>query len=964
MISPPKPLNEVERLAALVRLKILDTAPEARFDRVTRLAAKIFQVPYSLVSLVDEDRQWFKSRPATVCAELPRAESFCGHAILEDGPLIVTDARDDVRFHDNPMVTGPMGIRSYVGFPLHTADGYRVGVLCIIDNQPRTYTVDELESLKDLAAVVEDELDAVALTDAMRRLESANNEREGERQKFEAFIENTPGLVFIKDEHSRIQFVNRRFEEAFRLTLEQLRGKSDFEWLPPDVAEQYVASDRRVLDTNIVQEFVEQVPSRNGEVGDWLCLKFPIPQPGGGRLLGGVAFDITSHRKAHEALRQTLSLQRAFLDSVDACIVATDSDGRIVRVNSSCERMCGYTSAELAGVETLLVLLDPEELERRVANLATALAPAAPTGFEALLHRAQEGTMGERSWTYVRKDGTRFPVRLSVIPLQDEEGQLNGYLTVARDITREKETERTMIRAKEAAEQASETKSRFLANMSHEIRTPLNGIIGVNTMLVETPLSADQARLAGIVQESAESLLNIVDDILDFSKVEAGLIELEESAFSLSGLFSMVQRLHSVRASARGLVVETRIAPEIPDRVVGDSMRIRQVINNFVSNATKFSEQGTITISATSESVDKKGRLWVRICVQDCGIGVSHEAQQRIFDAFAQADTSTTRRYGGTGLGLSICRQLVQLMGGEIGVESEIGQGSTFWFTLRLRKASDADLAPMAAEPDSSILLTGLRVLVAEDSNVNQLVILHELRRLGCEPVAVSNGREALRAMRTNEYDLVLMDCQMPEMDGYEAAREIRRMPAVRPELPIIAITANALLGERDRCLAAGMSGYLSKPFSRTQLREVVIEALPPGFVIGKAEGEPALGTEELEALRDEAEELGCELMQRLVEAFGLEAGEALAALETAAAALDGPRIFEAAHKLKGSGSNFGAHPLCRLCEKMEHQANDGAIAEAIACIPDLQREVARVLESLNAILCTTERTSALPALT
>jgi CheY-like chemotaxis protein/HPt (histidine-containing phosphotransfer) domain-containing protein len=270
---------------------------------------------------------------------------------------------------------------------------------------------------------------------------------------------------------------------------------------------------------------------------------------------------------------------------------------------------------------------------------------------------------------------------------------------------------------------------------------------------------------------------------------------------------------------------------------------------------------------------------------------------------------------------------------------------------VRLRSAAAVEDEAEQEAVEEGMLIPGLRVLVAEDSTVNQMVILHELRRMGCTPEAVNNGREALRAVREGEYDLVLMDCQMPEMDGYEAAREIRRLPMTPPELPIIAITANAMVGERVRCMAAGMSGYLSKPFSRTQLRQVVVEALPESFMVGNEGAEPALGEDEVDALITESEDMGGELLRGLAEAFVVEATEALEVLTLAAKSQDGPRISAAAHKLRGSGSNFGARPLARICDRMERHARADALTEAIALIPELRQEAKRVIDSLNAIL-------------
>ncbi len=396
---------------------------------------------------------------------------------------------------------------------------------------------------------------------------------------------------------------------------------------------------------------------------------------------------------------------------------------------------------------------------------------------------------------------------------------------------------KSLADARVLAEEATRAKSAFLANMSHAIRTPMNGILGMLELLSLTELEAKQREFSVTAKNSAEALLNVLNDILDFSRIEAGKLAIEHLSFDLRGLVEECVTLFSARAQEKNLHLTTFIPADIPAHVVGDSTRIRQILMNFLGNAVQFTHQGEVALSLRARA-EAGGRHVVRFDIKDTGIGLTDQERENLFKPFTQAGESTMRNYGGTGLGLAICQRLVKLMNGEIGVDSKIGQGSRVWFEVPLRKG-EVNVPTLTAPSDLSVSpgvrdLTGFRVLLVEDNLVNQQMALYALRRLGLDVTVAANGCLALEAMSERSFDLVLMDCQMPAMDGFEATRQIRDREAatgVSP-IPVLAMTANARDSDRERCLAVGMNDCLTKPFKQDQLREILerwLDSKPSG---------------------------------------------------------------------------------------------------------------------------------------
>lgn len=409
---------------------------------------------------------------------------------------------------------------------------------------------------------------------------------------------------------------------------------------------------------------------------------------------------------------------------------------------------------------------------------------------------------------------------------RNESEDLNEEL--ADEIEQRKRIEKELHKAKEIAEAASKTKSEFLANMSHEIRTPMNGILGTLQLLQGSVMSESQKQYVSIAYNSGESLLSLLNDILDFSKIEAGKLELEYIPFDVRSLINELAVLLKQKADERRVVIKTELDSEIPEVIRGDSVRIRQILSNLLTNAIKFTEDGDVTMRVSVlEKDDSYARL--RFEIIDTGIGISENVQRKLFNSFTQADGSTTRKYGGTGLGLAIVRQLVTMMRGRLGVNSEPGKGSTFWAEIAFEIAHEIASATSEKKPVEEVLeLEGLALLV-EDNPVNQVVAKKMLEKVGIKYEVVNNGEEAVNRLQQNhDFDLVLMDCQMPVMDGYEATQRLREYEKENrlEHLPVIAMTANAMEGDKDKCLAAGMDDYVAKPVKQQALRETLAKYL------------------------------------------------------------------------------------------------------------------------------------------
>ena len=624
--------------------------------------------------------------------------------------------------------------------------------------------------------------------------------------------------------------------------------------------------------------------------------------------------------RAETALRETEARYRQLVETSTDVVWRIDSSGRFTFLNNASEQVFGWKPEQLLG-RPFAAIADPASADRDRGAIAHMLSGDELFGYETISKHATGG---------------RIHLKMSGRPVRDASGLVIGAQGIAHDISLEVATREALRVARVTAEQADAAKSAFLANMSHEIRTPMTGILGTADLILDGDLSAEQRRAVQLIVASAETLLTIINDILDLSKIEAGQLELEDEPLDLHELMQDTVSLMSHGARAKHIDVVLEIRNDVPRFVRGDPTRLRQVLTNLVSNAIKFTSAGSVVVSVASLTRDGDG-CRLRFGVRDTGIGIAADAVLRIFEPFRQADASTTRNYGGTGLGLSISRRLVDMMGGTLEVASVLGEGSDFHFTLTLVATGQSADQGAPRRPAAPAMRKALRILIAEDNPVNQEVAATMLRRRGHHVDIVGNGREAVDAVAGQSYDVVLMDLQMPILDGIQATIEIRAHEGDE-RVPIIALTANAAGGEVDRCIAAGMDDYVAKPFRAADLLAAVESVAAPaesgtpprqsGIHVAPA---PVVGAD-VEALRAELRDAGAEdALGAVLTVYVGDAPIRMAVIDDAIAAGDMHRIERAAHAYKSSAGTIRAGELTELLQDLERTAKIEDVTELTA---------------------------------
>jgi len=910
--------------------------------RVHQSLGKVLYAENCFVALFNSETgnfemQYFVDEHDLKPAPQPFARSRTAYVFQNGRPSLITNA-----MFQELLVKGELAMigtlpASWLGVPLATPSGV-IGVLAVQHySDANAYSPRDLEFLAAVGG-------QVALAIARKRAEEALRRS---TTILSAVIESTEDSIFVKDLEGRYLMANPAAAKFLARPVEEIINKTDFELYPEETARRFVEADKAVIAAGKTLRF-EGTAAAGGRVRDYLATK-NLYRNEHGEVIGiiGISHDITERNTLEQERNRILNL------SVDLISVGS-FDGFLKRVNPAWSASLGYTDDELLN-NPFCEFVHPDDRQALAAEVERLESGKRTVDFVCRL-RCSDNSYKSFLWT--------------AVPVPQEK----LFDAIGHDITQRKQMEEQLEEARDSALESARLKSEFLANMSHEIRTPMNGIIGMTGLLLDTNLTRDQQEFAETIRNSGDSLLTIINDILDFSKIEAGKLQMETLDFDLSQAVESSIELLAHRARDKRIELACLIYHNVPRQLRGDPGRLRQILTNLIANAVKFTDHGEVILRAELES-ENETDVTVRFAISDTGIGIDEIVQEKLFHAFIQADGSTTRKYGGTGLGLAISKQIVELMGGQIGVRSKKGKGSTFWFTARFEKSptkpslmdefsqtlenlhalivddnatnrlilshqltswgmvhAEAESGLEALERLRAAAATGLPyqlaildlmmpgmdgfelarvikldpsisetklvlltshgqtcdnaqaheiglaaylmkpvrqsqlfdclmtvagepinraegdermiqlspspvtphvaeepgqsrklILVAEDNAVNQKVAIRQLQKLGYRADAVGNGREALEALGRIAYDLVLMDCQMPEMDGYEATAAIRRWEVGRRHTPIIAMTANALQGDREKCLAAGMDDYVSKPVRVEELTKVLI---------------------------------------------------------------------------------------------------------------------------------------------
>jgi PAS domain S-box-containing protein len=784
--SPRKP-----RTAAPTRLDL-----ESPFDRLTALACAMFDTPYSMIGVCDGDRTIFRASVGLAQKEMPREQTVT-HMVSSLGPgavVVIEDALADDRVRDHPMVTGEPHLRFFAGVGVVNAAGESVGAIGVMDSRSRSRPGDaEIESLKLLARMAGEILD---------RAEAAR--RQAEQLALLRLTEEMAGVgqwrmdaeTFKSTWSDRVYAIYGVTRETFDPGLDDAVAffhPDDRTMVHEAVMQSVKTGEGFGIRARLIradgQERLVETQARTERDGD-----------GRVKAIVGVFRDVTEAEEAAQKIADSERRYRLLADRATDIIIAYGVNGLVTYVSPSIETVSGYAPAEVVG-RPVTDLIYPDDVPRLAENFREFVKSPPDWNNRGVTYRG------------LTRSGIRwFEARTSII--RDEQGRAVEFQDVVRDVTDTKMMEQALVEARDRAEAGARTQSEFLANMSHELRTPLTSVIGFSGLLVGSgSLPPDERMWANRIATASEALLSVINDILDYSKLEADAVDLDPQPFDPGVMAQGAAAIVETQCLARGLTLTVDVAADLPPALMGDEGRLRQVTLNFLSNAVKFTSAGEIRLTVAEEA----GNL--KVAVSDSGIGIAPDKINQLFDRFTQADASTTRVYGGTGLGLAISHRLIEMMGGQIGVNSTPGEGSTFWFTIPM---TCAEAGRGQAAPTDMVVPSGLRVLVADDATANRELLTAIMGGLGVDLDTVCDGAEAVEAARSGGYDLILMDVHMPVMDGLAATRAIRAMGGAVALTPIVALTANIQPEHIERCLAAGMDGHVGKPIHLTELLDVM----------------------------------------------------------------------------------------------------------------------------------------------
>jgi PAS domain S-box-containing protein len=756
-----------------------------------------------------------------------------------------------------------------------------------------------------------------------------------QRAFIQAVLDTDPNLIFVKDRHGNLLFVNQALARMFGRRPEDLVNSKYADRARKEELDIYNQTDAQVLATQENVTLEEKVTLRSGEVRWLQTWKTPLRRADGEMCVLGISVDITERKRVQQSLEEQKEFLQTLINTLPDAVFAKDRDARLILVNDAFCRLTGFSEQDAVGA-TVFDLFPPEE---------------AAVAYEMDLDVFRAGEITRIEEWMTGRSGKRRLFETVKVPHRNARGEIIGLIGVSRETTERKQFEDELVHAKEQAEAATVAKSQFLANISHEIRTPLNGVIGMTSLLLTTQLDAEQADYVQTIQASGHTLLALINDILDFSKMESEHLTLDSQAFDLPSCIARAVSMSAPLAREKGLHLVTELAVDLPRIVVGDTVRLGQVLGNLVNNAVKFTDTGTVTLAA-GIATGSGDELALSFAVRDTGIGIPGDKLHTLFERFTQVDNSTTRRHGGSGLGLAISKWLVERMGGRIWVESTPGEGSTFSFTIRSAPPCEEELRGFAlldkmheTVPDPAT--RALRILVAEDNAINRKVAVALLDQLGHAADVANNGSEVLAALEKNRYDIVFMDLHMPIMDGLTTTQAILARWSGDARPVVIAMTADAMQGDRERCLAAGMQDYLSKPVSLEGLGAVIARwgrTIPPAM--------PDLSPHDPDLIdREIFETYGPDLMRELLQTFVATVPPRIAAMKLLTGPEHAIKLSQEAHTLKGAGLNMGANRFASICRAIEERGRRGETAGLESLLAQLEQSYEQSKVALETIL-------------
>ena len=825
--APEIPEFEEQRLEALYKLEVLDTAPEEGFDRLVRMAISHFNLPIAGIAIVDMERIWFKSIEGLNLKEVPREGSICARTILGDDILLISDVLEDPEYKANPPVFDGKEIRFYAGVPIAVDGGFNIGCLHIMDLSPREFHSEDYEMLKNLAALVGQQF-------AQRRFEQDSRFLVSQTMRLNTVLEAVADGILTIDEEGQIESLNSAAANIFGYDRYELEGRS-FHHLMPDLGrggwkgylKLRAENKHRAADGSSV----ELKGCRKDGLLFPMDLRVREMFVDGKRLYTGIIRDITQDKANRDEITRAREILEATKENVPLGITVFDEQGLLTIVNS---RFANFLD------------LSPKysEIGTSVRDIIEFIVARGDFGE---LNDEKRGELVEsliqqpRKQQYITTKPAGRYIEISSRPMPG-----GGLVSIYSDLTTRLRNEERLEAALQEANRANEAKTNFLSTISHEIRTPLNGVIGVSQMLADSHLNPEQREQVDAILRSGKTLLELINDVLDMNKIESGNIDLEHILFNLHDVIHTIKSPFMLQAREKGVSFNILLDEDVPEHIKSDPVRVRQILTNLLGNALKFTERGSVDLFVSAGDKTESGRQSVLFKVVDTGVGIPKDRQEQVFESFSQADTSIGRQYGGTGLGLSIVKKLVEMLGGTISLDSEIGSGSTFEISMLFalpEKDELNDFLSMQENVDEE-LQTGLKILVAEDNDVNAMVTEAFLKKMKCQSVVAEDGLKALDRFAKENFDLILMDVHMPEMDGVEATRRIRDRQDGK-HIPIIGLTAEAFNDRHAIFKDAGMNEVLTKPFTEAALLKVISEYAPEKSVLNSEKSSSKTATSE-----------------------------------------------------------------------------------------------------------------------